>query len=359
MPVFHDLTVARLEPLTDDAMAITLAVPAELAEAYRFRPGQHLTFRHTVGDEEIRRTFSIYTTPRSGKLAVAVKLLPGGSFSTFVRSQLRVGDQLSVMTPAGRFGPRLPVPEGAAPTYVAVVAGSGITPVLSILASVLESNPLATFVLMYGNRTQFSVMFADEIADLKDSFLERFQVFHVLSQEDHDAPLLTGRIDKAKLETLLELHPPERVHEWFLCGPAGLVEQARETLTGAGVDRRRVHRELFYLGTPAELPSQPASGGGTVAASGGGTVTATLHGRTTTFPMPATGSVLDAVLRVRPDAPFACKGGVCGTCRMKVVAGSAEMVENYALDAEDVEAGFRLACQSVPTSGDLVVDFDG
>lgn len=351
MPTFHDLTVAEVDRLTEEATSITLRVPDELRDAYRFRAGQHLTFRHPTAEGEVRRTFSIWVTPDSGRLAVAVKLLSQGVFSRYVREDLAVGDQISVMTPAGRFGPR-PVPDDRPRTYVAVVAGSGITPVLSIMGAALQDQPRATFVLLYGNRTAESVMFADEIADLKDRYVSRVQVLHVLSQEDHGSPLLSGRIDAAKLAALLQLHPPETVHEWFLCGPAGLVDMARTTLTDAGVDRRQIHRELFWSGSSTAAASPPVVPGRHV-------VRARLDGRTTSFAMPATGSVLDALLTHRPEAPYACRGGVCGTCRMRVVEGEVAMADNYALDPQDLDAGFRLACQSVPRSSHLAVDFDG
>jgi len=351
VPVFHDLTVARLDRLTEDAISITLAVPDQLREAYRFRPGQHLTFRHPTPDGEIRRTFSIWTTPESGVLAVAVKLLPTGVFSTHVRDGLTVGDRVSVMTPAGRFGPR-PVDDDAPRTYAAVVAGSGITPILSIFGAVLGEQPGATCVLLYGNRTSASVMFAEEIADLKDRYLARLQVLHVLSQENQGSELLSGRIDATKLGALLHLHPPATVHEWFLCGPGGLVDLAHSTLTAAGMDRRQIHRELFWTGSSAAVPTAPAP------MPGPHLVRARLDGRTTSFAMPSNGSLLDALLAHRPEAPYACRGGVCGTCRMRVIEGEVAMTQNYSLDPADLEAGFRLACQAVPSSGALTVDFD-
>lgn len=357
MPAFHDLVVSRLDPLTADAAAITLTVPDELREAYSFKPGQHLTFRHYVDGVEARRSFSICTTPASGRLQVALKYLPKGVFSQFVRDQLKPGDTLSVMTPVGRFSPRSGLGEheaepGANRSYGAVVAGSGITPVMSILTSLLETEPTCTFVLLYGNQSAGSVMFAEEIADLKDRFLARLHVIHVLSREQHDAPLLSGRIDQAKLDMFLTLQPPETVDEWFLCGPAGLVQQASAALIGRGAEKQQVHTELYYTGVAAPVARTPSTG------PFRSKVTVRLDGRTTTFDMPETGSILDAVLSVRPDAPFACRGGVCGTCRVRLLEGEVEMVQNFALDQQDLDAGFRLACQSVPLSTRVCVDFD-
>lgn len=256
MPAFHDLEVAGLEPLTDDSRLLTLSVPDELRDAYRFFAGQHLTFRVRVDGTEQRRTYSISSAPASGVLQVGVKLLPDGVFSRLVHGGLRVGDRLSVMTPAGRFGRRGEPVDGR--RYAAVVAGSGITPVLSIMADALSTEPHSEFVLIYGNRSSGSVMFADQLGDLNDVYGPRMTVYHVLSQEDSGSALLTGRIDSEKLERFLELHPPAEVDEWYLCGPSGLVQLASDALRNRGVLRGRVHRELFFTGEPVDVP--PAGG---------------------------------------------------------------------------------------------------
>jgi ring-1,2-phenylacetyl-CoA epoxidase subunit PaaE len=360
MAVFHDLVVRRLDPVTADSVALTLTVPEELREAYAFLPGQHLTFRHTAADgAELRRTFSIFTTPSSGCLRVAIKYLPGGVFSGFVRDQVHPGSVLSVMTPVGRFVPRALREGGAAEPgphcYVAVCAGSGITPVLSIMATLLETEPDCEVVLIYGNRRASTVMFAEEIGDLKDRFLSRLVVYHVLSREPHEAPLLSGRIDAAKLADLLALHDPARVTEWFLCGPSALVQLTAAFLGEAGISRRRIHTEIFFVGP--EVPTRPAPDGGDHPGEGP-MITARLDGRTSEYRLAPDEAVLDGLLRVRSDAPYACRGGVCGTCRMRLVEGEVAMRQNYALDPADLEAGFRLACQSVPSTPRLIVDFD-
>jgi ring-1,2-phenylacetyl-CoA epoxidase subunit PaaE len=348
---FHDLVVCGIEQLTGDAYVISLEVPDTLRPAYTFRAGQHLTFRLFRQGAEVRRSFSICTTPASGRLEVAVRLLPTGIFSRFVEEELKVGDTLSVMTPAGRFGVR-PALGNARRRYGAVVAGSGITPVMSIITTILETEPDSEVLLIYGNRTAASVMFAEEIADLKDRFVCRLQVFHVFSREVQDAPLLSGRIDGDKLDQLLQLPNADRVDEWLLCGPAGLVEQTLVSLLSRGVERRQIHTELFYTGPVAPVQRSPDS------ARLRSQVTARLFGRTTTFAMPESGSILDAVLQERPDAPFACKGGVCGTCRVRVTAGEVEMVRNFVLDQHDLDQNFSLACQSVPRSATVAIDFD-
>ena len=350
MPVFHELRVAALEPLTDDAVRLTLAIPDELLEAYRFVPGQHLTFAHRGDDGVIRRTFSICSTPASGDLQVAIKLLSGGVFSGFVAERLQVGDALRVMTPAGRFSSRGPTDEPR--TVVAVVAGSGITPLMSIMTTLLETEPETRFVLCYGNRRASSVMFAEEIADLKDRFLARLEVFHLISGEAQTAPLLSGRIDEPRLEALLELHPATEVDQWFVCGPLGLIELTRAVLTEHGVSADDIHREVFFTGRAPTLPPRVEAG------EPDSKITFRLDGRTSTVALPPAGSVLDAVLTVRPDAPFACRNGVCGTCRMRLTTGEVAMAQNYALEPPDIESGFRLACQSVPRTPHLEIDFD-
>jgi ring-1,2-phenylacetyl-CoA epoxidase subunit PaaE len=352
---FAPLRVAAVERLTTDSVALTFEVPPELREQYAFSPGQHLTLRTTIDGEEVRRSYSICSPPSSGTLRIAVKRLEGGVFSGRTIQQIGVGDVLDVMRPAGRFGVRLDPAQ--AKRYAAIVAGSGITPVMSILAAVLETEPASRFTLVYGNRDAGSVMFLEELADLKDRYPDRLQLVHVLSREERDAELLTGRIDDAKLDTLLSsVIPPDAVDEWLLCGPFELVEQVRARLLARGVPQRRVHLELFHVeGEP--VPVRPRSSGGAADADSA-EVTVRLDGRTTTFRMPPEGSVLDATLAVRTDAPYACKGGVCGTCRAKLVEGKVEMARHYALDDDELEEGFVLACQSVPVTPKVVVDFD-
>jgi ring-1,2-phenylacetyl-CoA epoxidase subunit PaaE len=350
---FHRLRVAQVLRLTDDSVRIEFAVPPRLREAYRFMPGQHLAIRCELSGAPVRRTYSICASPSSGRLQVAVKALPGGAFSELANRHLAAGDLLDVMTPAGRFGVR-PDPLRAK-RYVAVAAGSGITPMMSVMPAVLEAEPGSSFVLVYGNRDSGSVMFVEEIADLKDRCPGRFQVLHVLSRETQDAELLTGRIDRRKLDVLLgSVIAPATVDQWLLCGPHELVQLVQRALADRGVPADRVHRELFHVDGEAPRLARSRSG----PADQGCQVTARLDGRASTFAMPDEGSVLDATLAQRPDAPFACKGGVCGTCRMRVVEGTVRMGRNFALEPAEVAGGYALACQSVPTSARLVVEFD-
>jgi ring-1,2-phenylacetyl-CoA epoxidase subunit PaaE len=352
--VFHRLTVADVERITEDAVAITFAVPDDLRPEYAYQPGQHLTVRCELAGDDVRRNYSICSPAPSGALRIGVKRLPGGAFSTYAFEQLRPGDSLEVMTPSGRF--TVPLDPAQARHYCAIAAGSGITPVLSILASALELEPHSRVTLVYGNRTSRSVMFLEELEDLKDRHLERLQLLHILSRERQEAELLNGRIDAAKLKVLLDsLIPPETVDEWFLCGPAEMIDTARAALLERGVEAGRIHRELFHAGPVA--PRRPTEAAPVTA--GTAEVSILLDGRTSTFPLaPGAEPILDAALAVRPDAPYACKNGMCGTCRAKVVEGTVDMDHNYALEDDELAAGFVLACQAHPASDRVTLDFD-
>jgi ring-1,2-phenylacetyl-CoA epoxidase subunit PaaE len=352
--VFHPLTVASIEPVTDDSVAITFEVPEDLREDYAFSHGQHLTVRTELAEDDVRRNYSICSPAGSGVLRVAVKRLPGGAFSEHALDVLRPGDVLDVMTPSGRFFTELDPAHRK--HYVCVAAGSGITPVLSIVASVLAAEPRSSVTLLYGNRTHSSVMFLEELEDLKDTYPERFQLLHVLSREPQEVELFSGRLDADRMGRILDgLLPPDTVDEWFLCGPFEMVSDLRKLLVKEGVPKKQIHAEVFHVESGPPVRRAPVE-----AAEGeGAKVTITLDGRRSTFSLPADGpAVLDAALRVRADAPFACKGGVCGTCRAKVVEGTVEMDTNWALEPDEVEKGYVLTCQSHPTSDTVVLDYD-
>ncbi|RII11265.1 1,2-phenylacetyl-CoA epoxidase, subunit E [Streptomyces sp. YIM 130001] len=349
---FHPLQVTHIDRLTDDAIALTLTVPAELREDYRHRPGQHLAIRSTVDGQEIRRTYSVCspvlddTGPDT--LRVGVRLVDGGAFSTYAHKEIAVGDTLDAMTPAGRF--TLDPTPGH---YAAVVGGSGITPVLSIAATLLAREPDATFCLVRSDRTAASTMFLDEVADLKDRYPQRFQLVTVLSREELQTGLPSGRLDEDRLTRLLPaLLPVDATAGWYLCGPFGLVQGAERALRTLGVPRTRIHEEVFHVddGTTPRPPRADAPAHSTL--------TATLDGRSGNWPVKEGESLLDAVLRNRSDAPYACKGGVCGTCRAHLVTGEVRMDRNYALEPEETEAGYVLACQSHPTTEQVELDFD-
>ena len=352
--VFHPLTVETVEALTDDSVAITFTVPPELREDYAFTQGQHLTIRTELAGDDVRRNYSICSPVSSGVLRVAVKRLPGGAFSEHALDVLRPGDVLDVMTPSGRFFTELD--PAHAKHYACVAAGSGITPVLSIVATTLETEPDSTVTLIYANRTHRSVMFLEEVEDLKDRYRERLQLIHVLSREPQEVELFSGRLDTDRMQRIIDaLVPVDTVDEWFLCGPFDMVSSLRKLLVAEGVSKRSVHAEIFHV--ESAPPVRRTTAEATDAA--GAEVTITLDGRSSTFRLATDGPpVLEAALAVRADAPFACKGGVCGTCRAKVVEGSVEMDTNWALEPDEVERGYVLTCQSHPTSESVVLDYD-
>ncbi|EST29114.1 2Fe-2S iron-sulfur cluster-binding protein [Streptomyces roseochromogenus] len=353
MARFHPLPVAAVDRITDDSVALTFTVPPELREEYRHAPGQHLALRRQVDGTEIRRTYSICSPAPDpagagpDTLRVGVRLVEGGAFSAYALKEINVGDVLEVMTPAGRF-----TLEPAPGLYAAVVGGSGITPVLSIASTLLAREPAARFCLIRSDRTAASTMFLEEVADLKDRYPERFQLVTVLSREEQQAGLPSGRLDRERLSGLLPaLLPVNQVAGWFLCGPYGLVRGAEQALRELSVDRSRIHQEIFHV----DAGSPPATTARTPAHS---TVTARLDGRGGTWPVQEGESLLEAVLRNRPDAPYACKGGVCGTCRAFLVSGEVRMDRNFALETEETEAGYVLACQSHPLTERVELDFD-
>ncbi|MGA4865577.1 2Fe-2S iron-sulfur cluster-binding protein [Streptomyces lavendulocolor] len=352
--MFHPLRVSEVEQLTDDSVAVTFAVPPELRETFRHTPGQHLALRRrSAGGEEVRRTYSICSpaAPEGADpvLRVGIRLVDGGEFSTYALKELVVGDTVEVMEPMGRF--LLPPRPGH---FAAVVGGSGITPVLSMASTLLAREPDARFCLIRSDRTAASTMFLEEVADLKDRFPDRFQLVTVLSREEQQSGLPSGRLDQERLTALLPaLLPVAEVDGWYLCGPFGLVIGAERALRGMGVERGRIHQEIFHV----DDGSAPAAAR-TASAPAHATLTATLDGRSGTWPVQEGESLLETVLRSRSDAPYACKGGVCGTCRAFVVTGEVRMDRNYALESEETDAGYVLACQSHPVTPDVELDFD-
>jgi ring-1,2-phenylacetyl-CoA epoxidase subunit PaaE len=348
---FHPLPVARIDRLCADAVAVTFAVPQALRAEFAFEPGQYLTLRQEVDGVEERRSYSICAPP-SAAPRIGVRRVDGGLFSSRLVDEVRPGDVLEVLPPLGRFTPDL----GArGQRHVFVAAGSGITPVLSIMSAVLAADPSAQATLLYGNRRTDTVMFGDELADLKDRYPARLQLVHVLSREPRDVALFSGRLDAARLSALLDtVVPTSDVDQWWLCGPFGMLTDADAVLADHGVPRSRVHRELFYVDEPPPpLVRTESQVDGPVAS-----VLLRLDGRETSLELPADTPILDAAQRVRADLPFACKGGVCGTCRAKLVSGRVEMRRNYALEQHELDAGFVLTCQSLPRSESLTIDYD-
>ncbi len=347
---FRTLRVADVERLTDDAVAVTFEVPAELAEDFDFLPGQSLTLRRVTDGHEERRSYSI-CAPAGQPPRVGVREVPDGQFSTWLTRQVRAGDEIEVLPPTGRFTPDVAV----AGHHVLLAAGSGITPVLSIAASVL-ANPDSQVTLLYGNRRTDTVMFAEDLADLKDAYNTRLDLVHVLSREPREAELFSGRLDAPKLRELVPaLLDAQSVDHWWLCGPYGMVTDAQAVLKEFGVDDSRVHQELFYVD---DLPPPPVRHEDAGIEGPSSEVLVVLDGRSTPITIARDMTVLDGAQRVRPDLPFACKGGVCGTCRAKVVAGEVNLRRNYALDQSELDAGFVLTCQSLPVSDQVTVDYD-
>ncbi len=350
---FHELRVTEVNSLTDDSVTITFDVPSELESTFDYIPGQHVTVRKFIDDVDVRRSYSICAPAGSGKLRVGVKKLPGGVFSTFAAEQLRAGDVLEVMPPVGEF--TIDIDPDRPRKAVAIAAGSGITPVLSLISTSLEREPRSSWTLLYGNRTANSVMFLDELEALKDRYHPRFQLLHILSREGSDVPLLSGRIDEEKIRIFHDrLLGSREIDGWYLCGPYGLVMTARETLTALGVDEGRIHDELFFAGPLDEttLPEEPPAGEGSI------DLTVILDGRAVETRMTPETSILDAALRVRSELPFSCKGGMCATCKGRIEEGEVRMAKNYALVDSEVEAGFVLTCQSHPTTDKVVVRYD-
>lgn len=350
---FHQLRVTEVSPLTEDSVCVTFDVPPELETTFDYIPGQHVTVRKQLDEVDVRRSYSICAPAGSGKLRVGVKKLPGGAFSTYATEELKAGDVLEVMSPVGEF--TIDIDPDKPRKAVAIAAGSGITPVLSLISTSLEKEPESRWTLLYGNRTANSVMFLDELEALKDRYHPRFQLFHILSREGSDVPLLSGRIDGEKITTIHDhLLGTKEVDGWYLCGPYDMVMEARETLAGLGVDEGRIHDELFFAGPVDQsmLPEEPPAGEGSV------DLTVILDGRAVETRMTAETSILDAALRVRSELPFSCKGGMCATCKGRIEEGGVTMEKNYALVDSEVEAGFVLTCQAHPTTDKVVVRYD-
>lgn len=357
MPRFHTLTIKQITRETPDCVALTLEVPAELRAAFQYQPGQYLTFRRQVGGEEVRRSYSLCSSPLDEEWRVAVKKVPGGRFSQLVVDELRTGDAVDVMPPAGHFGPATLHPAQAR-HYVAFAAGSGITPILSIIKTVLLTEPGSRVTLVYGNRGRNAIIFKEAIEGLKNTFLQRLSVYHVLSREQGDADLLFGRLDRTKVgQFLANLIPPAQIDECFICGPEQMIQDVRAALAEAGVAPEKVHFELFGTSAPTSGPARPTLPVGEDDQKS--LVTVQLDGHTRVLPMSYYGNtILDELLATGVDAPYSCKNGMCSTCRARVTTGQVEMDVNYSLSDTEVAKGYVLTCQARPVSAEVGVDFD-
>lgn len=357
---FHPLTVLDVRTETDECVSIAFQVPDQLKEIFAFKPGQNLTVRLKNGSEEIRRSYSICSAPGDGELRIAVKKIPRGRFSEYANQQLKPGHTIDVLPPTGRFTPKN-IHSDLPRQYVFIAAGSGITPILSIIKTLLAEAPQTSVTLIYGNKNRMSIIFREELESLKNRYMQRFRVLHILSREHTDLPIQRGRIDEEKCQQLSNSYINwNLVDEVFICGPSAMTMQLKNALPAMGVPNERIHFELF---------NAPASGTAAVTASAESSASSDnepvssvrikVDGIALDFSVPHHGQpILDAALAAGADLPFACKGGVCATCKARLLEGTVEMDNNYALDQQEVEAGFILTCQSHPRSATLSIDFD-
>jgi len=366
---FRTLKIEDVRRETAECVSVAFRVPPELQEEFRFVQGQNITLRRRMGGEEVRRSYSICSSPLESELRIAIKKVEGGVFSTWANEQLAPGHEIEVLPPSGRFYTELRA--GNRKQYLAFAAGSGITPVLSLIKATLAVEPESGFTLVYGNRNRSSIVFREELEAVKNRYMDRFSLYHILSREEIDVPLYRGRIDVAKCAELCgRLIDLRSADEVFLCGPEQMIFSVKDWLEGQGVERKKIHFELFHTvdggAAPGEARSQstvqrrPASGARPAAQQDQvSRVTVRLDGMAHTFKLPFEGaSVLEAALMEGVDLPFACKGGVCSTCRARLLEGKVEMDNNYALEADELEAGYILTCQSHPRSEEVVIDFD-
>ena len=355
---FYELRVKEVRPETADCVSVALDVPEDLQEAFRFQPGQYLTFRRHLQGAEVRRSYSICASPKEGELRVAIKSVEGGKFSGFAIAELKAGEVLEVMPPMGKFSPKNADKTGK--EYLAFAAGSGITPIMSIMRHVLESEAASSFTLVYGNRNRNTIIFREAIEGLKNKYMNRLRVYHILSREVMDVALFNGRIDGEKCaafcRSLINL---KKMDEAFLCGPEEMILSVRDELVKLGMPASDVHLELFS--SPDQPKVQHAQWREQHAANDGpvSKVSIRLDGVTFDLDLAYNGeNILDAALAHGADLPYACKGGVCSTCRAKIIEGEVDMEVNYALEPEEVAKGFVLTCQSHPKTERVVVDFD-
>ncbi|HEY0314211.1 MAG TPA: 2Fe-2S iron-sulfur cluster-binding protein [Allosphingosinicella sp.] len=353
---FHSLQIAELIAETADAKSIRFRLPEDLREAFRFKPGQHLTLRADIGGEDVRRNYSLCVAPEEGELKVTVKRIAGGLFSTWVNEALKPGDRLDVMEPHGSFTHDFRA--DAANHYVAFAGGSGITPILSLIKTAMIEEPASRFTLLYGNRDSQSVIFLEELARLKNRHMGRLEIHHFLAEESEDIDLFNGMLDRAKCGEVLDmLVDPEGAAAFFICGPGPMMDAAEAALLERGVPSERIHIERFTADRPPEALQAQLEAMSREAQ--GLTMLVTLDGRKRRVPFSAeAGNILDSARLAGLPAPFACKAGVCATCRARVVSGGVEMAARYGLTDEEVAAGYVLTCQSVPKGEGLEVDYD-
>ncbi|WP_169545977.1 1,2-phenylacetyl-CoA epoxidase subunit PaaE [Sneathiella aquimaris] len=358
MSVFHSLTISDVVRETKDAISVSFDVPEKLRDAYRFEQGQHLTLKAEINGEDVRRSYSICSAVGDPELKVAIKKIDDGVFSTFANENFKPGQVMDVMVPQGRFN--TPLDPHHSKNYLLVAAGSGITPIISILKTILKTEEKSKVTLIYGNRTVSSILFLEQIEDLKNQYQNRLNLIHILSREEQDAALFNGRINREKCETLFDGALDVRsFDDAFICGPESMIMDVQGFLIDNGLPKDHIHFELFITDAAIAAANKPKQDPHANDAGPEHTVSVILDGQTTEVGIPEEGvSILDAALEKGVDLPFACKGGVCSTCRAKVIQGEVRMDLNYALEDDEVAEGFVLTCQSHPTSDDVIVDFD-
>jgi ring-1,2-phenylacetyl-CoA epoxidase subunit PaaE len=352
---FHPLRVAEIVPETNEASSIRFEVPPELRDEFAFRAGQHLTLRATINGEEVRRNYSLCTAPAEGDWMVTVKRIGGGLFSNWVGDQVKAGDTIEVMVPHGSFTTDFDAARNR--HLVAVAGGSGITPVMSLIRTLLREEPASRFTLLYGNRDSSSIIFLEGLAALKDKHLGRLEIYHFLDAEEQDIELFNGMLDRERLEEAIPALVPDSadVDAWFICGPGPMMDAAEGVLLDRSIPKERIHIERFTADRPPEVMAQELAQLQTQAE--GVSVSVTLDGRTRRVPFSA-GNILDSARAAGLPAPFACKAGVCATCRAKVTKGKVEMAVHYGLTDAEVADGYVLTCQSVPLGDGAAVDYD-
>lgn len=350
---FHSLTIQDIRIETKDCVSIAFHIPEHLKTAFQFKQGQNITLKATINGTEVRRSYSLCSSPFSNECRVAIKKVDGGLFSTFANEQLQVGDTLEVMQPTGKFYTELNYSHTK--NYVAFAAGSGITPILSIIQTTLTAEPNSNFVLVYGNKNQHSIIFKEALEALKNKYLHRFQLIHILSRERTDADVNFGRIDTNKLQQLGSLINYAITDEFFICGPEEMIFCVKDFLTQQSIDLKKIHFELFAASTPKTKTTNTE----TIDTTAKSKIFVTVDGRSFDFDLPFNGTnILDAALQQGADLPYACKGGVCCTCKAKLLEGEVKMDVHWGLEHEEIEQGFILTCQSHPTTEKVVVDFD-
>ena len=352
---FHPLRIKEIRKETPECVSVLFEIPEPLKKDFRFKQGQSLTMRTTIGNEEVRRTYSICSSPLDDEVRVAIKKVEGGLFSGFANDQLKKGDLLEVMEPVGKFFTDLDPAHKK--NYLAIAAGSGITPVLSLIKTTLATEPGSHFTLVYGNRTRSSIIFFEELEGLKNKYLQRFNLINVLSRERTDIPVNYGRINIDKLVELSKLVDYPNMDEVFICGPEEMIFCAKEFLEQKGIDKKKIHFELFT--TPGSRKQEARSQSSEATDSVKSKITIKLDGRTFDFDLGfGDEAILDAALKQGADLPYACKGGVCCTCKAKLLEGEVMMDVHWGLEEEEIQQGYILTCQSHPKTGKVVVDFD-